>query len=35
MDRYTVKDEIIDAIGIVLMVPVVWACWTLLCCVSA
>ena len=35
MDTYSKKDEIIDAIAFIALMPLCWACWTLLCCVSA
>jgi len=35
MDTYSKKEQLLDAVGIALMVPMAWAIWTLLCCVSA
>lgn len=34
MNTYTKKDEIIDAIACISLLPMAWAIWTLLCCVS-
>lgn len=35
MNTYTKKDEIIDAVACLSLLPMAWAIWTLLCCVSA
>ena len=33
MQQYTRKDEIIDAIAFISLMPLCWAIWTLTCCV--
>lgn len=33
MNRYTKRDEIIDAIGCFLLMPLCWVIWTLAICV--
>lgn len=34
-ETYTRKDAILDAIGMACMVPLLWACWVLVCVIEA